>query len=98
MNLGARKATVRNEDSVRLSNKFPNFSRELLDRLVVDPSCKPTIDALNAVKKKDFSEDYPLLMVIPYINDQNSIDYVNCGNYGLQPLVPGYAPWPGINA
>ena len=74
------------------TKKYPKFSREILDRLIADPSHQPTIEALIAMKKGDFSEDNPILMLIPHMNDQNSVDYVNSGNFGLLlPEVPGYA-------
>jgi hypothetical protein len=43
-----------------------------------------------------FSEEDPLLLIVPDYNDPNAILYINNGNYGLAAGQPGFLPWPGI--
>jgi hypothetical protein len=42
-----------------------------------------------------FSDSDPLLVLVMDISDDNSVRYVNTGNYGLPPGVLGSLPWPG---
>lgn len=41
------------------------------------------------------SEDDPLVCLLLERPDEVCLHYMNCGNYGLPPNVPGSMPWPG---
>ena len=54
------------------------------------------IGALLNVKAEEFSEDDPLLLIVPIVGDAESSVYINCGNYGFEIDTPGYLPWRGM--
>ena len=77
--------------------KFPNLSTEFFATLFDNEFFfESAIKALLNAKESDFSEDDPLLLIVPNAGDINSHDYITSGNYGLQQQVAGSLPWPGI--
>lgn len=77
-----------------LANKFPRLPDEILE-ITRFAYFQPMVDALLTITDADFSEEDPLLLVLPTLTNPDSIAYCNMGNYGLPEGTPGHRAWPG---
>lgn len=77
--------------------KFPCLSIELIQKIIQHDFFESVVDVLiEEIDEHSFTEDEPLLLIAPNLNDQDSISYWNSGNYGLPATSPGARPWPGF--
>lgn len=91
-----QKKKSKNSKYDALLEKFPLFSQEFIERIQHDFFESIVNILIEEVDHTSFTEDDPLLLIAPNMNDQDSIAYWNSGNYGLPAASPGARPWPGI--
>lgn len=86
----------KNPNSSKLRETFPSISQELIKEISSQDILKPAMESLCSIDASIFSEDDPLLLIVPIAGNKDSGDYISGGNYGLEVGTPGYLPWPGI--
>jgi hypothetical protein len=80
-----------------LRKKFPVMSSGFLETITCHEFFKSAVTGLLEMDPTSLSEDDPWLLIVPNLNNQDSVAYWHSGNYGVAESSPGHRPWPGTS-
>jgi hypothetical protein len=87
------KISAETQETDPFREKYSGLSEQLLADLETD-FMAPAKTAMMALTEKDFSEEDPLVIIVPDLSNPDSIHYWHYGNFGLPVRTPGALPWP----